>query len=406
MRIAIFSDNFYPELSGIAGTIATIAPALAGRGHEIICFAPRYGSKDYAKAGTRRENPGWGPRVKFMRLPSFSVPTASGQGRAVLPTGKGFRILRHLRPDIIHVHQPYGAGLEGLLAAKLLKVPLVGTEHTPIREFALRYGFLRTEWWARLNTRYDAWFYNHCDFVSSPTKYIFADWDGFDQSVPHAAVPNPIDTGRFRPARQQPEPQAAAGGLNSRRSSGQFNLLYAGRLAKEKNISLMLQATAKLQEIIPEIRTVIIGSGPSEKNLRELAASLQIADRTDFLGFLPEPKLPQAYRQGNVFVIMSAAETQSIVAMQALLTEIPVVAASAWGLKEYVPPAVGIQVPLDNLPSLIRAIRKLYRAPALRLKMGRAGRKMVLNFSIPKIARLWERLYRETISYHRKNHAH
>jgi len=56
MKIAIFSDNFYPELSGITDSIITSAKELARRGHEIMFVVPEYSDKDYKKVdATARE---------------------------------------------------------------------------------------------------------------------------------------------------------------------------------------------------------------------------------------------------------------------------------------------------------------------------------------------------------------
>ncbi len=386
MKLAVFSDNFYPEHSGIADSIATIVPALAARGHIIQCFGPKYSPEDYKKVGRPLAEPDWGKTVTFHRFPAFSVSSPSGQGRVVVPRGSGYFALRAFRPDIVHAHQPYGTGLEGLIAARMLGAPLVGTEHTPIREFASRYGMFRGALKGILWERYDAWFYNRCDFVSSPTQAIFDSWKGFNQAIPHRPVPNPIDATEFVPPKKRP----AKG----------FILLYAGRFAREKNLDHILHAAAKVAPKIPGFVLRLVGQGPVLGEMKALAARLGIERFVEFKGFVPERELPRVYRAAHAFVIVSSAETQSIVAMQAMLSSLPVIAVPMWGLKEYIKRSTGIFVPVGDIDALANAVMRLHKNPALRERLGNAGRKSALAYHTPFIAALWETIYKEVRTSH------
>ena len=92
MRIAIFSDNFYPELSGISDSIITTARELARRGHVIRFFAPRYAPRDYRAVNLPPEEPALHERIGISRFASLPYGGPSGQARIVVPAG--FRALR------------------------------------------------------------------------------------------------------------------------------------------------------------------------------------------------------------------------------------------------------------------------------------------------------------------------
>ena len=110
-----------------------------------------------------------------------------------------------------------------------------------------------------------------------------------------------------------------------------FTVLYAGRLAEEKKIDIVIRAAAQARTMIPNIRVIIVGRGAYEAQLRSLVQELGMEHAVTFAGFVPSEHLASYYAKSDVFAIMSTAETQSIVAMQALACAIPVIAADAWG---------------------------------------------------------------------------
>ena len=131
MKIAIFSDNFYPELSGISDSIIASGQALARRGHEIIYFAPRYSAADYALVNRQDNDSSFGENIFVHRFSSFPFPAPTKQGRLVIPTLWRWLNLKKYHFDVIHTQDFFGVGLEALMASKMLKIPMVGTSHTP-----------------------------------------------------------------------------------------------------------------------------------------------------------------------------------------------------------------------------------------------------------------------------------
>ncbi len=138
MRIAIFSDNFYPEISGISDSVISLARELAKRGHFINFYVPKYSLEDYKKVSAPETEPDFGLNIKIVRFSSFRFGGSTGQGRLVIPNFWRWREVKKFRPDLIHTQLFFGVGLEALVASRKIKVPLVGTNHTAIKEF-LRY---------------------------------------------------------------------------------------------------------------------------------------------------------------------------------------------------------------------------------------------------------------------------
>lgn len=386
MRIAVFSDNFYPELSGIADSILNLAEQLAARGHCIRFYAPRYAAKDYALLGLPIAEIHPTDTIGVVRLPSIPYPTGTTQGRMVFPTGLRWRGLRGFQPDVIHVHLPFGVGLEGLMAARALGTPLVGTNHTPMTEF-LRYAPIQAAWCERLGARYTAWFYGHCNFVSSPSETIFAEMEHYCFRVRHRVISNPVRLDAFYPLPQRQLLKAKFG-------FSDFTILYAGRLAPEKRVDLLVRAVAGLVSEVPAVRLALLGRGSAEADLKSLCQSLRVAERMSFLGFLPNSTaVAEAYNAADVFAIASTAETQSIAAMQAMACGLPVVGVRAWGLGEYINETNGLLVNPGDGQALRQALAYLAVHPQARAQLGQGGQQFVTRFSAPAIAAEWEEIY-------------
>lgn len=384
MRIAVFSDNFYPELSGISDSIVMTARELAKRGHEIHFFVPKYSRKDYGFLGLPEAELDLGENISITRVPSLRYSMGTGQGRFVIPLGFTRRKVREFRPDIIHVHLPFSMGIEGLCASRALKVPLVGTDHTilggyvrysPVRSKILNKALLR------IIQAYNRWFYNHCDFVSSPSNAVFR---VSRVRPPHKVVSNPIELSIFSSSGIRPN--------KKKYGFSDFTVMYAGRLASEKNVDVLIKALAIVKPKIPGIMLALAGRGAAEKELKGLASSLGVDDSVRFLGFLVPKKFAEVYKSCEVFAIMSTVETQSIVAMKAMASGLPVIAADAYGLSEYVG-GNGILVNPRDHKAVAEKILFLYKHPAKRKQMGERGRKFVQRMAPKAIADKWESIY-------------
>jgi hypothetical protein len=124
MRIAVFANGFDSGGSGIAHSLTAGARALARRGHALLLGIPRDEGFDDAEPSEVAEG------VEILRLASLPVGADAG-GRLVLPTGIAAIHCRTWTPDVVHAHGPFGAGLEAMAAARLLRVPLIGTSTAP-----------------------------------------------------------------------------------------------------------------------------------------------------------------------------------------------------------------------------------------------------------------------------------
>jgi glycosyltransferase involved in cell wall biosynthesis len=388
MKIAIFSDNFYPELSGIADSIVKLATELSNLGHEVCFFVPRYGVKDYKIVNLSEQELGLGKNIKIKRLFSLPAPFSGAQSRLVMPFFSG-RLFKEFKPDIIHSQLFFGAGLEALIAAKLNRIPFIGTNHTSITDFVSG-KFLKKQ-----SLNYAVWYYNRCDFVTGPSESVFKEMlvNGFNK--PHKAMSNPIDTNTF---------SLSANRLEYKKKFGLSNntVVYAGRLSPEKNIDVILKSVALAKKSIEDINLAIAGSGKSENELKRLTKELNLENEVKFLGTLSKNDLAKLYQASEIFSIASTSETQSMVLMQALACGLPAVAVDARALPEYVNEKNGYVVKIGDEKAMAEKFILFLKNSELREKLSQGAYDSVQQFSAPNIARVWEKLYKKVIEDYKK----
>jgi glycosyltransferase involved in cell wall biosynthesis len=160
-------------------------------------------------------------------------------------------------------------------------------------------------------------------------------------------------------------------------------LLTVSRLWAEeklKGVDHTLTAFARIAERFPEVRYRIVGEGSDKPRLRNLAASLGIADRVFFEENLSDEELADRYRRCSLFVLPSGQEGFGIVFLEAMRYGKPCIGGAAGGTPEVIEDGVtGLLVPYGDVAALEAALVRLLESPELRRAMGRAGRERLLR---------------------------
>lgn len=390
MKIAIFSDNFYPEISGISDSVVLLAKELAQLGHETHFFAAKYSIKDHAKVNLPNQELELGEKIKFHRfwsLPFLGSPT--GQSRIVLPFGLRCLKYRKEKFDVIYTQSPYGMGMEALLMSRMLGIPLVGTNHTPITEFT-SYLPLSNKFFDWLGLKFVAWYYNRCKFVSAPYGLILDEMKRYGFKRESVELSNPIDLKNFIPAIGKEKSE-----LKNKLGLSKKTALYAGRLAPEKQVDVIIRALVEVRKEIPDAMLAITGIGNAEDNLKKLAENLGIKDNIKFFGRVDDQVHAQTYRAAEIFVVMSTAETQCISMMKAMSSGVPVIGADAWALPKYIgrDEKLGFVVPVGNVKVLAEKMLLLFKDEKRSQQMGESGIEYVKQFSARSVAEKWEEVF-------------
>ena len=172
-------------------------------------------------------------------------------------------------------------------------------------------------------------------------------------------------------------PSAAA--ARAARADGPLRVLFVGRLVPEKGVPILLDAVAELVRRDLAIAVTVIGDSPARASLEAEVKARGLSDVVRFEGAVGPDDLRGWYEWADVFCLPSFAEGVPVVLMEAMATELPVVTTTIAGIPELVKDDVnGLLVPPGRSELIADAIARL-TSPALRVRLGAAGRQSVLT---------------------------
>ncbi|MGH1489343.1 MAG: glycosyltransferase [Acidimicrobiales bacterium] len=159
-------------------------------------------------------------------------------------------------------------------------------------------------------------------------------------------------------------------------------LMFVGRVVEQKGLGILFDSLERLASEAPDLQLTVVGDGPDRKKLEQRAKDRGLGDRVHFVGSKSQAEVAELLRTADIFVLPSYAEGVPVVVMEALGTGLPVVASFVGGMAELVDDgATGFLVRPGDPVQLADRIGKLVADPALRTKLGTAGRdKVVAEF--------------------------
>lgn len=171
---------------------------------------------------------------------------------------------------------------------------------------------------------------------------------------------------------------------NRAENDGVFIVGTVKALKPKYGIDVLLQAASLVKRQHPEIplRLRIAGEGPCAEEYRRLAEELKIAEITEWLGFISQEEAAVEWANMDIAVVPSVTDSESfgVSAVEAEACQIPVIISDVPGLMEATQPGVtSIVVTRRSPQALADAIVLLYQNPAVRRRMGEAGRRLAME---------------------------
>lgn len=317
MRIGLFSDTYSPDINGVVSSIVTLQHALEGLGHDVFVVTnqPKLFQQTYED--------------RVLRLPGIELKSMYGYTMSSPVHIKAMKTIREMNLDVIHVHTEFGIGLYARMVAKKLHIPLVSTYHTTYEDYTHYINPLHiktVEKVARKGVSKISKLYGKsCQAMISPSEKTKEMLQGYGIQTDIYVIPTGLNLRRFDKSNTGPDTIKE---LRSKYgiSEQTFVILYVGRLAKEKSIDFVIEGFSKLDLSKHDIKLMIVGGGPDENSLAELAKSLNIADKVVFTGKIPSAEVPAYYHAADAFVSASLTETQGMTFIEALAAECPLFA--------------------------------------------------------------------------------
>lgn len=378
MNIAFFTNNYKPFVGGVPIAIENLANELRRHGHHVHIFAPEYGKGDEEDVDVFRT---WS--IKNFNDSSFVLPIP-----LALST---YLTFNDVQADVVHVHHPFLLGISGLRAARAENLPVVFTYHTQYEKYAHYLPWDSTmvrEMAVGIATR----FANSCDAVIAPSTDIQKQLVERGVDVPIRVIPTGVDLSQFE--------QGSPAFLRDRfgLAQGDKILLFVSRLAKEKNVSLLLDAFGKLARQMPEAHFVLVGSGEEEQALQDEARSAGLESRVHFTGTLSGEELIGAYKSADLFVFASVTETQGMVVLEAMAGGCPVVAVDAPGVRDVVEEGSnGFLVSDGDTEQFAAQCQRILQDPQLHAAFREAALQRAQQLSLSSTTTKVEQLYQDVI---------
>lgn len=275
------------------------------------------------------------------------------------------RLARSWKPDVV-----YASSAEGGLVPLLLPdgVGLMATMHHPDPPALpeLRWGSRPLHALSDLRRMQNAWLHavllrgaHHITVPSDWSRHALLDRGYVEPDRPVAVVPNGVSDAWFEQAEPAPEPET--------------DLLFVGRLDDQKGVDVLLRALGSKK--MKGVSARLVGTGPSERAYRDLAASLGIADRVHFAGHRDHAGIRRLTLRSRAFVLPSRRESYGMVILEAMAAGLPVVATHAGGIPEVAQDDVSaLLVPSDDVDDLASALRRVLDEGDLAARLVAAGR--------------------------------
>lgn len=373
MKIAFVSagtviyDDFKNEtqLGGTEHQILGLCKELVKRGHEVYLLRRWY------KGPAKEQING----INIININSPDLPDSIVQKilTKIIYSRLAANKIKVIRPDVLNM-----TGKSSSFGLCKLDIPkihaalfsLVGTR---LERFSLR---------SILERKFELRILKHADVVvvrnNDSKSYLEK------RGIRVVAIPVGVDVDKYSP----------------KYSEGKY-ILFGGRLAPEKGLHLLIKAYSMLhRRKQAKFRLVICGSGPLERELRDLSSSCGIQDRVTFIPWLSNPEFINKVADSVIFVMPSMYEGMPVAMLEAMASGKPIIASDVPGPQDLITHGKdGYLFEKGNVAQLQEFLALLISNSELREKLGRSARKTIEEkYTFGKIADMYLRLYEEIIN--------
>jgi glycosyltransferase involved in cell wall biosynthesis len=346
------------ETGGAQTYVAGLLPALVGRFDVLVGAHGEGPLRDATLAAGARFIP-----LRHVRRDLHPVHDLLGVSELAA-------LMRRERPDIVHANSSK-AGLLGRTAAALVRVP--------IRVFTVH------GWAFKAYSGAPSALYRWADRLMAPLTTVTICVSERERAAGVAAR-----TCRARRTVVIPTAVDAHAARQSRPADGKPRVLAVGRLAPPKDPLTLVRALAGVRE---PFSARIVGDGPDRPAVEAEIRACGLEDSLELLG--ERRDVPRLLADADVFVLSSRSEGAPISVLEAMAAGVPVLASAVGGVPEIVEDAAtGVLVPAGDAAALAAALESLLANPALRARLGAAGRRRVRErFDLDQLRRAHLELY-------------
>ena len=375
MKILIINSEYPPVGGGAGNASAHLARLLSSMGNNVLLLTTQYGDLPADEVCNG---------VRILRGPTRRryADRSNALEQVLFIAGasfRSFRVLRQFKPDVTLAFFGLPSGAVAWLLKALAGIPYV---------VSLRGGDVPGF------RPYDFWLYHK---IAVPWLHLI--WRGaagvvansqglydmaraFDARVEIAIIPNGVDVEEFgSPAREW----------------SPARLLSVGRVVYQKGYDVAVRALSGLTEMPWEWK--IVGDGPYLQPLKHIVEEAGLESRVRFLGWETTDEVKKQYAAANLFLHPSRHEGMPNAVLEAMASELPVIATRIAGNEELVvDQQTGLLAPVDDVQGLRASLKQLLDGPKEREAMGRAARKRVSeSFGWRRVAEQYQTILNKAV---------
>lgn len=388
MRIAFFNDASLHQTNGVAVTIVGMAKELANRGHRIYIFTPKH----------QKEKELYHPNVIMKYCPAIPAFFNRDFGLTLPFDTRILNLIKDEKIELIHLHTPLILGLQAIVIAKLLRLPLVGTYHTFFAhsEYLKRVG-LNNRLVEKIAWKVSNLYYNQCDLITCPSEGAKEELLAHKCRKVITVIPYGVDGSIFD--------NSKSSGIREKFGRKNTLLLSVSRIAPEKNVLSLIKCFSLVLKKISNAKLILIGGGPLLNKAREITRELGIENRVVITGQIEHDKLAKSGIFGacNLFVLASRTETGPLAVLEAQANGLVCVVAKGKGMKLVEDGVNGYIADPNDKQAFANAIVRLLTNRREYVRMKKATLHNIKKYEFAHVIDLWEKTYAKLIKVKKKS---
>ncbi|MBQ8013461.1 MAG: glycosyltransferase [Treponema sp.] len=392
MKIAMFSDSYYPRINGVTVSVHSYAVELTKLGHKVAIVCLDYTEEQQKNAFFDEKKSDAASPFKIIRIPSQWIIWSDEDRFA------RFDCWRYLKkqvdafgPDLVHGNGEWSIGYLGAMYARHRHLPFVYTFHTMWEDYIANYTSFITSLIPNKGLRFAGrtlvkFYLKRANLIIAPTKHIAEVVARYGIERPVQILPTGIPDnkfGKFSILRAQSMQRTLSRKFPVMRNKK--ILLYVGRVAYEKNLAFLFDVLKTVQKDEPKACLLIVGGGPYLDEMKEKTKELGLEKSVCFTGYVPSKDVIYLYRMSQVFVFPSKTDTQGLVTIESMMAGLPVVAIGELGTVDVMQGNHGGFMVGDNVSEFSEKVIELLKNPRLRKQKSDEGKEWSRQWKISSL---------------------
>ena len=386
MRIGMMVDSYKPYISGITNYVEVNKQSLEKAGHEVFVFT--FGDLEYEDSETN-----------IIRSPGVQLAD-TGFYLSMRYSREAKKLLQSM--DVVHVHHPFLSGRLALRYCRPVQIPIIFTNHSRYDLYAQAYlPMMPEEVSLGMLQSYMPPFCKAMDLVITPSAGMEKVLREFKVEADIEIVPNGVDLTSFQSA--APFARADYG-----YEPEDILIVYAGRIAIEKNIPFLIDSVAGIAKAVPNVHLLLVGGGIQqyEEEVREHIQTLDNPEHIRMVGRVPYDQLPAYLAMCDIFATASVTEVHPLSVIEAMGAGLPTMGVDSVGVGDTVQDGITGFLATHDMPAFTAKLTRLCLDPELRKQMSRSAREASSAYAIERTTKIMLNQYERLLHGPRKMDLH